>query len=105
VRGQLRLRPRLVSSSTDLLLQAALGSAGLAILPTLLCGPALRDGRLERLLPDHDFGSMRLLLLYPHRRHASAKLRAFADFLIECFGPDPEADPFVEGLVPPQEPA
>jgi len=102
-RGLLRLNPQLVSSSSDLLLQTALQGAGLAILPTLLCGAALREGRLERLLPDHDFGTMRLLLLFPHRRHASAKLRAFADFLLECFGPDPEADPFVDGLTMPAE--
>jgi len=101
--GVLRLQPRLVSSSTDLLLQATLQDAGLAILPTLLCGRALREGRLERLLPDHDFGSMRLLLLFPHRRHTSAKLRAFTDFLLECLGGDPEADPFVQGVAPPRE--
>lgn len=97
-KGVLRLQPRLVSSSTDLLLQAALQDAGLAMLPTMLCGRALREGRLERLLPDHDFGSMRLLLLVPHRRHPSAKLRAFTDFLLECFGADPDDDPFVRGL-------
>lgn len=96
--GVLRLSPRLVTSSTDVIRKAAIGGAGIAVLPTMIGGEDLRKKALVRLLPKVDFGCMRIFAVYPHRRHLPAKVRAFVDFLADCFGGNARADPFFEGL-------
>ena len=35
---------------------------------------------------------MAIYAVYPHRRHLPAKTRAFVDFLVESFGPEPYWD-------------
>lgn len=96
--GLLVLRPRLVTSSVDLIRTAALEGSGIGILPTLVAGSDVRAGRLRRLLPDHDFGFMKVLAVYASRRHLPLKVRAVIEFLDGCFGGDGTIDPFVDGL-------
>ena len=43
----------------------------------------LTAGRLVRLLPDWQLRSITLHAAYPDRRHLSAKIRSFIDFLVE----------------------
>ncbi|MDH1524532.1 LysR family transcriptional regulator [Achromobacter mucicolens] len=43
----------------------------------------LREGRLIEVLQQHGGSTRPFVLLYPHARHVSRRVRAFADFLID----------------------
>ncbi|WP_420991695.1 LysR substrate-binding domain-containing protein [Cupriavidus sp. 30B13] len=45
----------------------------------------LRDGRLVELLPQFGGASRPFVLLYPHARHMSSRVRALVDFLVDKF--------------------
>jgi DNA-binding transcriptional LysR family regulator len=93
--GTVRLRDRLRTNQSMVLLEATLQGHGVCLMPTFLAGPALKARRLRRVLPEADFGSIGLHVVYPHRKFLLAKVRAFVDFVAGWFGDDPRADPFV----------
>ncbi|MBU6484915.1 MAG: LysR family transcriptional regulator [Betaproteobacteria bacterium] len=70
---------------------AALAVAGVGIIlePDFIVAADVRAGRLVRLLPDYTPPSMRIYAAYPSRRHLSAKVRTFVDFLAARFERDP----------------
>jgi DNA-binding transcriptional LysR family regulator len=63
---------------------AALATAGVGICyePDFIVAPELRTGALVRLMLDFSVPSIPIYVVYPSRRHLSAKVRAFVDFLI-----------------------
>ena len=65
----------------------ALAAAGLGIArePDFIVGPDVRAGRLRPILCDFEPPPLNIYVAYPSRRHLSAKVRAFADFLVERF--------------------
>jgi DNA-binding transcriptional LysR family regulator len=79
----------LLANNGDLSLAAALAGLGVAALPCFLCGTDLAAGRLEPVLCDWMPPPDGIHAVYPHGRHLSAKVRAFIDFLVERFGPEP----------------
>ena len=85
-------RGNLRSNSGAVLIVAALAGHGLACLPTYFVGDALQSGRLVAVLDDYIAAPLTLRALYPHNRHLSAKVRAFVDFLVARFGPEPPWD-------------
>lgn len=86
--------PTLSSNHIDLLYAAALAGMGIAGLPTFVAQPALRDGRLQRVLPAWRGASLTLYAAMPTRKHVPARTRAFLDFLVECFGGG-DSDPWL----------
>jgi DNA-binding transcriptional LysR family regulator len=64
-------------------LLVALAVAGVAITiePDFIVGPEVRAGRLVPLLQVFESAPANIYVAYPSRRHLSAKVRAFADFL------------------------
>jgi DNA-binding transcriptional LysR family regulator len=77
------------ANNGDLSLAAALAGLGVVALPCFLCGADLAAGRLEPVLCDWMPPPGGIHAVYPHGRHLSAKVRAFIDFLVERFGPEP----------------
>jgi len=73
------------SNSGDLLAEAAAHHAGIAFEPTFIVGPDLRAGRLVPLLQDYAAPPMPIYAVYPSRKHLSAKVRLFVEFLVERF--------------------
>jgi DNA-binding transcriptional LysR family regulator len=65
----------------------ALAVAGVAITiePDFIVGPEVRAGRLVPLLQAFESAPANIYIAYPSRRHLSAKVRAFADFLATRF--------------------
>ena len=49
--------------------------------------PEIASGRLVPILPDWSLPSVPIHAAYPSRRHLSAKVRAFVDFLVERLAP------------------
>lgn len=59
--------------------------AGITYEPDFAVGTAVRAGRLVPILRDYPPPSTPIHVMYPSRRHLSAKVRAFAQFLAERF--------------------
>lgn len=74
------------------LLQAASAGAGIAMLPTFLAAPLLRNGSLVALLPGVEPRPLQLHAVYASRRNMSPALRALLDFLAAALGPEPAWD-------------
>jgi DNA-binding transcriptional LysR family regulator len=67
----------------DVLTEWTLDGAGIMLKPYWEVAQHLRAGRLQVILPDHPPEPVSLVMLYPHRHLLPAKVRVFADFLIE----------------------
>lgn len=65
----------------------ALAVAGVAIVaePDFIVGPEVRTGRLVPILRRFALPPASISVMYPSRRHLSAKVRVFADFLAQRF--------------------
>jgi DNA-binding transcriptional LysR family regulator len=62
---------------------AALAGQGIALLPVVQIADDVNEGRLTRLLPDHDTGEIIVCAVYPASRHLSVKVRSFLDFTVK----------------------
>ena len=58
---------------------------GVAREPDFIVGPDVRSGRLKPILRAFEPLPLNIYVVYPSRRHLSAKVRAFADFLVGRF--------------------
>jgi DNA-binding transcriptional LysR family regulator len=77
------------SNVADALRMAALSGLGLVLLPTYMVGQDIRKNRLQAVLTDYVPTPFEIHAVYPHRKHLSAKVRTFVDFLHERFHPKP----------------
>ena len=73
----------------DALRMAALSGLGLVLLPTYMVGQDIRKNRLQAVLTNYVPAPLEIHAVYPHRKHLSAKVRTFVDFLHERFHPKP----------------
>ena len=74
----------------ETLFEMALAGVGLAHMAEFRVGPEIAAGRLVPVLLDHHRSEpLPIHVVYPHRRHLLPKVRAFVDFLVEKFTPDP----------------
>lgn len=83
---------KLSANEATVLLQATLADAGIAMQPTYLVAPLLKNGTLMRVLPDWQPITMSIYGVYASRRHVPATLRTLLDFLVHRFGPEPDWD-------------
>jgi len=91
----LPLGPTLLSTSQiELILAATLAGLGVAGLPTFIAEKALRNGTLERVLPDWHGTTLNLYAAMPTRKHIPARTRVFIDFLLQTFG-GTQTDPWL----------
>lgn len=77
------LQPSLMAHSFPLLLSAAEQGMGIALLPRVTCCAALREGRLEKVLPDWNLPLGICHAVYPSRRGLLPAVRVFIDYLAE----------------------
>lgn len=80
-----RVNGRLHSNNGDLLAEVAAQGAGIVFEPAFIVGPEVRAGRLVPLLQEFVPPPVPIYALYPSRKHLSAKVRRFVDFLTERF--------------------
>jgi DNA-binding transcriptional LysR family regulator len=92
-RGQ-PLSGDLVSNNGDVLVEAAIAGAGIALQPTFISGAAIKAGKLRVILPEHEPEPMSLYAVYAHRQLLASKVRCFVDFLEGYFGDPPYWDQF-----------
>ena len=67
-------------SDTTLSRKLVLAGMGVAMLPAWLVEDDLRQGRLLRLLPDHDSPPLDIFASYMSRQYQTGKVRSFIDF-------------------------
>jgi len=78
------------ADSADMLLQLAIGGAGILRLSEHVVAPSIHEGLLQPLLQDaQDPETYPLFALLPPGHHQAPKVRAFIDFLIERLGSAP----------------
>lgn len=82
-------------NNSEALREAVLKGLGIALLPTFTVGADLRERRLQQVLGDYrahgTFGSD-VYAVYLPTRYLSPKVRAFVDFFVERFSPEPYWD-------------
>lgn len=70
----------------DIIRLAALRGAGIVFQPQFIIGDDVDAGRLVRVLPDWQSVELGVYAVYPSRKHLSAKVRTFVDFLVNALG-------------------
>jgi DNA-binding transcriptional LysR family regulator len=85
------LDPVLSCDDFGVLLEAAMGGAGFALLPESVCADALADGRLIQVLPDWRSEAGILHLVFTSRRGLLPGIRAVIDFLGDSIPTDCKA--------------
>jgi DNA-binding transcriptional LysR family regulator len=93
-----RISGTLHANNGELLAEAAAQGVGIVFEPSFIVGPDVRAGRLVALLQDYETPRLPIYAVYPSRKHLSAKVRVFVDFLAERFagsqdGPTAESGP------------
>ncbi|WP_373047521.1 LysR family transcriptional regulator [Vulgatibacter sp.] len=79
--AEVKVEGKLAANDYDLIREAAIAGGGIALVPELGCTGALREGKLERLLPAWTSEETPIHALYPSTRHLAAKVKAFVAFL------------------------
>lgn len=75
----------LESNDGQILRAAALDGLGILVQPTYILYTDIVAGRLVPVLDDWDLPRLTVNLAYPSRKHLSAKVRTFIDFIAEHF--------------------
>ena len=78
-------RGLLESNDGQILRAAALDGMGILVQPTYILYDDIVAGRLVPVLDEWDLPRLTINLAYPSRRHLSAKVRTFIDFIAEHF--------------------
>lgn len=81
----LQVKGLLESNDGQILRAAALDGLGILVQPTYIVYNDMVAGRLVPLLDDWDLPRLTVNLAYPSRKHLSAKVRTFIDFMAEHF--------------------
>lgn len=80
-----QVRGLLESNDGQILRAAALDGMGILVQPTYILYEDIVAGRLVPVLDDWDLPRLTINLAYPSRKHLSAKVRTFIDFMAEHF--------------------
>lgn len=78
-----KLQPRMITTSNDSAVAAAVAGFGLSRLMSYQVAEHVREGRLKILLSEFETAPLAVQLVHREGRHASQKARAFLDLAIE----------------------
>ncbi len=73
------------ANNGEMLASIAAEGVGIAHEPDFIVDPLLKTGRLVTILAKYQPAPYNIYAVYPSRRHLSAKVRAFVDFLVARF--------------------
>ncbi len=83
---------RLKANSGDALLEAAIRGLGIARAPTFVAEQAVREGRLEVLLPGFPTPEFGIYAVFPGNRYVPHRVRALVEYVATRIGPHPPWD-------------
>jgi DNA-binding transcriptional LysR family regulator len=78
----IELKPRLITSDLRVRLQAAINGIGVALLPEQVVSTPLKEGLVERVLPEWSGAKNILHLAYPTPRGMLPSVRSLIDYLL-----------------------
>jgi len=78
-----RIKPRLTVSSNDAAIEAATRGLGITRLLSYQIAPHLQAGTLQIVLGEFELAPLPIHVIHRESRHASAKIRAFVDLMVE----------------------
>lgn len=84
-----KVEPVLTVNSATAVHRAVHEGMGIGFIPEFAVAQDLKDKRLTALFEDKTFQQLGVYLVYPHRLHLSAKVRAFLDFTAAWYAPLP----------------
>ena len=84
------------TNTADPLRIAAIKGCGLVQLPSYIVGLDIKSGRLQPVLEEYEPTELPIYIVYIHRRHLSAKVRTFVDFITGNFQPVPYWDNWIK---------
>ena len=84
------------TNTADPLRIAAIKDCGLVQLPSYMVGLDIKSGRLQPVLEMYEPPKRPIHIVYIHRRHLSAKVRTFVDFMATIFQPVPYWDNWIQ---------
>jgi len=84
-----KLQPRLIITSNDAAVNAAVEGFGIVRLMSYQVADQVRDGQLKILLSEFELPELPVHLVHREGRHASQKARAFLDLAIERLRANP----------------
>ena len=87
---------RFTADASPGVLEGVLSGLGIGLLPLWLAGKALAEGKLVRILKDHEPPELPIHLIAPPRRFSPAKVKLFSDYLAAAY----KDDPYVNGQLP-----
>lgn len=76
-----KVKPVFSSNNGDIISMTAVAGKGVAFLPDFLVESELKAETLVPLLTDYSLPEMPVSVVYPSRKHVSASLKAFLDFI------------------------
>ncbi len=82
-----KLEPSLVVNDLEVACDAAIAGVGVALLPSLVCKPAVLAGQLEVLFGPDSALRRPVYAVFPSRRYVPPKVRVFLDVLAELIEP------------------
>jgi DNA-binding transcriptional LysR family regulator len=85
VRQSVPVSGRVEVNSPSAVRMAVLSGLGFGSVPYMMVEDDVKAGRLEVVLPEFELGAASIYVVYPHRRHLSAKIRAFVDHMVDWF--------------------
>ena len=71
----------LAFDSTEAVLESAIAGAGIIQVHEYIAGKAIQQGQLQPLLEDYKAEGKPITVVYPQKRHLSAKVRVFIEFM------------------------
>ena len=92
----LNVTGNLRTNSADPLRIAAIKGCGLVQLPSYIVGLDIKSGLLQPVLEMYEPPKLPIYIVYIHRRHLSAKVRTFVDFMAASFQPVPYWDNWMQ---------
>jgi DNA-binding transcriptional LysR family regulator len=84
-RVSVRIPPRHRANNGQVLASLAVQGLGIVYEPDFIVAQEIRAGQLVPLLPDYRPPRSPIAAVYPSRRHLSAKVRSFVEFLAERY--------------------
>jgi len=85
VRSSVSVEPRVLCNSAEIEVAMVKQGIGITRLPLFTCEEEVKNGELKIILNDYDQLQLDVYAVYPHRQYLTAKVRAFVDFLVDCF--------------------
>jgi DNA-binding transcriptional LysR family regulator len=82
---KIEIKPRVAINDYLGIQRAVIDGLGISEIPSIICGMALKDGRLVEVMPDWQFAPTTIAAIYPSNRNLSRVVRLFRDFCVEQF--------------------